>query len=66
MDGTVLLGDAPSHWSVFLGSDDVDKTLQVITELGGSVLRPAEDTPHGRLASAADATGAVFNLSSLG
>jgi uncharacterized protein len=38
----------------------------VITEHGGSVLRPAEDTPYGRLASAADPTGAVFNLSSLG
>ena len=66
MDGTAILGDVPSHWSIFFGSDDVDKTLQVITELGGSVVRPAEDTPYGRLAAATDAGGAAFNLSSLG
>jgi uncharacterized protein len=67
MDGTGFLPEGvPSHWSIFFGADDVDKTLQVITEHGGSVLRPAEDTPYGRLASAADPTGAVFNLSSLG
>jgi predicted enzyme related to lactoylglutathione lyase len=66
MDGTRFLPEGvPSHWSIFFGADDVDKTLQVITEHGGSVLRPAEDTPYGRLAAAADPTGAMFNLSSL-
>lgn len=65
MDGTSVLGDAPSHWSIFFGSYDVDKTLRVITERGGSVLRPAEDTPHGRLAAATDPTGAAFNLCSV-
>ncbi len=66
MDGsTFLTDDVPSHWTTFFGADDVDKTLQVITDHGGSVLRPAEDTPYGRLAAAADPTGAVFNLSSL-
>ncbi len=65
MDGSRILPDGtPSHWVVFLGSDDVDKTLSVITDHGGSVLRPAEDTPYGRLASAADPTGAVFNVAS--
>lgn len=66
MDGTAFLPQGvPSHWSIFFGADDVDKTLQLITEHGGSVLRPAEDTPYGRLASVADPTGAPFNLSSL-
>ena len=66
MDGSALLPDGvPSHWTTFFGADDVDKTLQLITEHGGSVLRPAEDTPYGRLAAAADPSGAVFNLSSL-
>ena len=55
----------PSHWTIFFGAEDVDKTLQVIADNGGAVLRAAEDTPYGRLASAADPTGAVFNLSSL-
>ena len=33
-----------------------------ITSLGGSVVRPAEDTPYGRLAEAADPTGVHFKL----
>ncbi|AMO59686.1 Glyoxalase-like domain protein [Mycolicibacterium phlei] len=55
----------PSQWSFYLGADDVDKTVEVIRDLGGSVVRDAEDTPYGRLAAVADPTGAMFNLSSL-
>lgn len=66
MDGDAFLPEGvPSHWIVFFGTDDVDKTLQVITDQGGSVVRPAEDTPYGRLAAATDPTGAPFNLTSL-
>lgn len=66
MDGAAFLPEGvPSHWAVYFGAEDVDKTLQVIVEIGGAVLRPANDTPYGRLAQAADPTGAVFNLSSL-
>ena len=55
----------PSHWAFYLGAEDVDKTLELVTEHGGSVLRPANDTPYGRLAQVSDPTEAVFNLSSL-
>ncbi|OBF79862.1 hydroxylase [Mycobacterium sp. 852002-51163_SCH5372311] len=66
MDGTSFLPEGvPSNWTIYFGAKDVDKTLQVIGDNGGAVLRPAEDTPYGRLATAADPTGAVFNLSSL-
>jgi predicted enzyme related to lactoylglutathione lyase len=66
MDGAgCLRDDHPSTWSIFFGAEDVDKTLQIISEHGGAILRAAEDTPYGRLAAAADPTGAVFNLSSL-
>jgi uncharacterized protein len=66
MDGRrYLAGGQPSDWCVFLGADDVDKTVQAVLDNGGSVLRDAEDTPYGRLAAVADATGANFNLSSL-
>lgn len=66
MDGSKVLPDAvPSHWTFFLGADDVDKTVQLILDNGGSVIRAAEDTPYGRLAAVADPTGATFNLSSL-
>jgi hypothetical protein len=66
MDGTRDLPQgAPSTWSFFLGTEDVDKTVQLVTENGGTVIRDAEDTPYGRLAAVADPTGAGFNLSSL-
>jgi predicted enzyme related to lactoylglutathione lyase len=66
MDGTSHLPEGvPSNWFYFLGADDVDKTVQLIVENGGSVVRAAEDTPYGRLAAVADPTGAGFNLSSL-
>jgi uncharacterized protein len=66
MDGGNFLPEGvPSHWAVYLGAEDVDKTLEQVTEHGGSLLRPANDTPYGRLAQVADPTGAVFNLSSL-
>jgi uncharacterized protein len=66
MDGAAFLPEGvPSQWSIFFGAEDVDKTLQVIADNGGQVLRGAEDTPYGRLAAAADPTGVIFNLSSL-
>ena len=68
-DGEALLGvmgwDVDPDWCFFLGCDDVDKTVQLVLDNGGSVIRDAEDTPYGRLAAVADATGANFNLSSL-
>jgi predicted enzyme related to lactoylglutathione lyase len=66
MDGTRDLADGvPSNWFFFLGAEDVDKTVQLVKDNGGSVIRDAEDTPYGRLAAVADPTGAGFNLSSL-
>ena len=66
MDGSAFLPAGElSNWAVFLGADDVDKTVELITDNGGAVIRGAEDTPYGRLAAVTDATGAGFNLSSL-
>ena len=62
---TFLPPGTPSNWQVYLGSEDVDATLAKVVELGGAVTQAAEDTPYGRLAQAADPTGAVFKLSSL-
>jgi len=62
MDGSVLPELAGSSWNCFWGTDDVDKTIEVITANGGSVVRAAEDTPYGRLAAVTDPTGAAFNL----
>jgi predicted enzyme related to lactoylglutathione lyase len=66
MDGAAFLPDGvPSSWTTFFGAEDVDRTLRVITDNGGAVVRGAEDTPYGRLAAASDPTGVAFNLSSL-
>jgi uncharacterized protein len=54
--------DAPAAWSVYFAVEDTDAALARIGELGGRVIRPAEDTPYGRLAQAADPTGTSFKL----
>ena len=66
MDGAAFLPDGVgSNWTTFFGAEDVDHTLQVISDNGGAVVRGARDTPYGRLAAATDPTGVAFNLSSL-
>ena len=63
MDASSFLpAGEPARWSVYFGSDDADASLADVTRLGGSVVLPAEDTPYGRLAEAADPTGAHFKL----
>ncbi len=63
MDASSFLPDGvPAHWSVYFGVDDTDAALAKVSELGGSTVMPAEDTPYGRLAAAADPTGAQFRL----
>ena len=63
MDASAFLpAGVPSYWGVYFAVDDADKTLARITELGGSIAQPAEDTPYGRLATATDPTGAQFKL----
>ena len=63
LDAAAFLPEGiPAHWSIYFGVDDTDAALARVVELGGSVVRPAEDTPYGRLAQAADPTGALFKL----
>jgi len=63
MDATAFLPDGvPGQWSIYFGTDDADATLAKVVELGGSIVQPAEDTPYGRLATAADPSGINFKL----
>lgn len=63
MDAAGFLGDeVPSHWSVYFAVEGADAALAEVVELGGSIEQPAEDTPYGRLATAADPMGARFKL----
>ncbi len=62
MDASVFPAGAPTGWSIYFGTEDTDKSLARIVDLGGKIVLPAEDTPYGRLAQAADPTGSLFKL----
>jgi uncharacterized protein len=61
---TFLPPGAPSMWTVYFSTSDVDASSAKAVELGGTVIRPAEDSPFGRLAELSDSTGALFKLHS--
>jgi predicted enzyme related to lactoylglutathione lyase len=63
MDASTFMPDgSAATWSIYFGIENADAALAKIVDLGGSVVLAAEDTPYGRLASAADPTGALFKL----
>lgn len=63
MDAAAFLpAGVPSNWQIYFGVTDTDAALARIVELGGTVVQPAEDSPYGRLAQAADPMGALFKL----
>jgi predicted enzyme related to lactoylglutathione lyase len=54
--------DVPAHWSTYFAVADTDAAIGAVTRLGGSVVRPAWDSPYGRMATVGDDQGAVFSL----
>jgi uncharacterized protein len=52
----------PAQWNVYFGTTDTDKSVAAATGNGGRVLRPAADSPYGRVAVVSDADGAAFSL----
>jgi predicted enzyme related to lactoylglutathione lyase len=63
MDASAFLPDGvPATWNVYFAVPNADAALSEIVALGGEVVAGAEDTPYGRLATAADATGALFKI----
>ena len=59
---TPEMGDAQPHWLAYFGVEDTDDAAATITEHGGTVLKPAWDTPFGRIAIVAGAVGEVFAI----
>jgi uncharacterized protein len=55
-------GNVPAIWAVYFGTADTDKSVELAVSLGGQVVRPAADSPYGRMAIVADDQGAVFSL----
>src|SRR5690349_8895037 len=43
---TPMMGPIPPHWMVYFAVTDCDGAAQKTTELGGTVIRPAEDIPN--------------------
>jgi hypothetical protein len=55
--------DAPPHWLVYFGTDDIDATVAKIGELGGTVVQPPFEIGDGnRVAVAQDPQGGYFAL----
>lgn len=60
--GPLQPGASPA-WTLYIASEDADKTAASITENGGTVLVPPGDVgPNGRMVIASDPTGAVFGV----
>jgi hypothetical protein len=65
MDSAGFLPEqVPSHWAVYFSVEDADEAVAKALELGATVVRPAEDTPFGRVVDLVDSTGAPFKLHS--
>ncbi len=52
----------PSHWLAYFAVVDADAAVTAVEQGGGSVLRPAETTPYGRMAVVTDPFGALFTV----
>jgi uncharacterized protein len=58
---TPEMGPIPPHWMVYFAVDDCDATVQKASELGASVMKPADDIPEvGRFAVLTDPQGSAF------
>lgn len=58
----MLPADAPAVWIVYFIVNDTDAAVSTAKEYGGAVLMGPEDSPHGRMATLQDPSGAVFNV----
>jgi predicted enzyme related to lactoylglutathione lyase len=52
----------PAAWGVYFGTADTDRAVELATSHGGRLIRPATDSPYGRMAVVADNQGALFSL----
>ncbi|MFD7452536.1 VOC family protein [Kitasatospora sp. NPDC059827] len=70
LDGTPVAGlgvssttGFPVQWTTYFAVDDADRTAQLVRECGGTVaVGPLQADDAGRMAVAADLSGAVFGL----
>jgi predicted enzyme related to lactoylglutathione lyase len=60
--GNTLPRDRGPHWLTYFEVADTDAALARVVGLGGHVLAPPHDSPHGRVATVTDPEGARFAL----
>jgi predicted enzyme related to lactoylglutathione lyase len=61
--GPIMQEGQPPAWTVYLASDDVDATAELIGEHGGTIYAGPMDIPgNGRMLIAADPSGGVFGV----
>lgn len=60
--GRALSRERGPHWKTYFAVEDADASVLRVSELGGSVVHAPRDSPHGRVATAADPEGAQFSV----
>jgi predicted enzyme related to lactoylglutathione lyase len=61
--GIGQMPDAPTVWTTYLATDDLDETVRRVTQAGGKVMmEPMDVLEEGRMAIVSDPTGAAFGL----
>ncbi|CAL9583004.1 VOC family protein [Streptomyces sp. enrichment culture] len=60
--GNTLPRDRGPHWLTYFEVADTDAAVARVADLGGHVLAPPHDSPHGRVATVTDPEGARFAL----
>jgi predicted enzyme related to lactoylglutathione lyase len=55
-------GDFRPQWITYFSVADVDKSVAVVTQNGGKVMGPIDDSPFGRIAALMDPAGAAFKV----
>ena len=51
-----------ARWEVYVSVDDAGKAPATVSELGGTIIGEAADTPSGRFGDLRDPMGAIFNV----
>ena len=67
IDGSPALGvaatqDADSSWMAYFAVENADAAVARALAAGGSITRPAESTPYGRIATITDPEGATSSV----
>ncbi len=60
--GDDVPSEVPAYWNTYFKVADTDEAAARIRDLGGAVVRPAWDSPFGRMAAVADDQGAAFMI----